>query len=63
MFTDEFMGYGIADNRVTVEKKGVPLYDIIFSGDLIEISPVSAPDEKIGSKLEKFVEASLHEGR
>lgn len=63
MFPDKNMGYGIAENTVTVEKEGIPLYHIIFNGDLIEIAPVSGTDHKIGSKLEKFVEASLHEGK
>jgi hypothetical protein len=59
MYPKDELQYGINHHHIVIETKGKAIYDIEVSDEIFTLTEIDAHEQKIGKKLEEFINASL----
>jgi len=59
MYPKDELQYGINNNTIVIETKGKAIYDMEINDQMITLTEIDASEQKIGKKLEEFINASL----
>ncbi|MCX2480023.1 hypothetical protein OQY15_13060 [Pedobacter sp. MC2016-15] len=59
MYPKDQLQYGINNERIVIETDGKAVYEIWITDELITLTEIDLHEQKIGDKLEEFINASL----